>query len=119
MSECTNKVEGYNNFLDWLFFGKEGVITENDPDQQEKQLKYLELVSSAVILQNAVDISIAVQKLHEEGYEIKQEDLATLSPYLTRNLRRYGDYVVDINDIPHPLELAIPLPIMILETITV
>ena len=119
VSECTNKVEGYNKFLDWLFFGKEGVITENDPDQQEKQLKYLELVSSAVILQNAADISIAVQKLHEEGYEIKQEDLATLSPYLTRNLRRYGDYVVDVNDIPHPLELAIPLPIMILETITI
>ncbi|MGF1600438.1 MAG: Tn3 family transposase [Thermosynechococcaceae cyanobacterium] len=49
VTECTNKVEGYNNFLDWLFFGKVGVITENDPDQQEKQLKYLELVSSAVI----------------------------------------------------------------------
>jgi len=66
-----------------------------------------------------VDISIAVQKLHEEGYQIKQEDLATLSPYLTHNLRRYGDYVVDINDIPQPFELVIPLPITILEAITI
>ena len=119
VSECTNKVERYHQFLDWLFFGKEGVLTDNDPEQQEKQLKYLELVSSAVILQNAVDISIAIQKLHKEGYEIKQEDLATMSPYLTRNLRRYGDYVVDTNDIPQPLELAISLPITILEAITI
>ena len=119
VTECTNKVEGYNKFLDWLFFGKEGVITENDPDQQEKQLKYLELVSSAVILQNTVDISIAVRKLHEEGYVIKQEDLATISPYITCHLRRYGDYVVDVNDIPQPLELALSLPIMIMEAITI
>lgn len=119
VTECTNKVEGYHKFLDWLFFGKEGVIAENDPEQQEKQLKYLELVSSAVILQNTVDISIAIRKLHEEGYVIKPEDLATISPYLTRNLRRYGDYVVDVNVIPQPIELAIQLPIPMMETVTI
>ena len=42
INDCTNKVESFHGFLDWLFFGKEGVITENDADAQEKQLKYLE-----------------------------------------------------------------------------
>ena len=71
-----------------------------------------------MILHNSVEISIAIQKLHAEGYEVKQEDLATISPYITRCLRRYGDYVVDVLDVPKPLELAIPLPIPIMETIT-
>ncbi|MEP0873743.1 transposase [Trichocoleus desertorum AS-A10] len=33
------------------------MITENDPEEQEKRLKYLDVVACAVILQNAVDIS--------------------------------------------------------------
>ncbi|WP_373462101.1 MULTISPECIES: hypothetical protein [unclassified Calothrix] len=28
----------YHGFLDWVFFGKEGAITENDPIEQEKRL---------------------------------------------------------------------------------
>ena len=39
----------------WIFFGKEEIITENDPEQQEKRVKYLHLVASAVILHNAVE----------------------------------------------------------------
>ena len=50
ITACTNIVEGYNHFLDWIFFGKEGIIAENDPEQQEKRVKYLDLVASAVIL---------------------------------------------------------------------
>ncbi len=42
---------------DWLFFGKDGVITDNDPVEQEKRLKYLlDLVASAVIFsQDIID----------------------------------------------------------------
>lgn len=32
ITACTNKVEDYHRFLDWLFFGHDGVITENDPE---------------------------------------------------------------------------------------
>ena len=110
ITECTNKVEAYHCFIDWLFFGKEGVITENDPDAQERQLKYLELVSAAVILHNAVDLSRVIQQLHEEGYPVKPEDVAKLSPYLTHNLRRYGDFIADLEQIPPSLEAAFNLP---------
>jgi len=30
VTACTNIVESYHHFLDWLFFGKDGVITDND-----------------------------------------------------------------------------------------
>ncbi len=116
ITACTNIVEGYHRFLDWLFFGKQGVITENDPEEQEKRLKYLDLVGSAVILQNTVDISFAVQALSAEGYKINRPLLATLSPYLTRHLKRYGDFVIDLQTVPQPLEGAMTLPEEIMET---
>jgi len=113
ITACTNIVEDYNRFVDWLFFGKQGVITDNDPVEQEKRLKYLDLVANAVILQNAVDISLAVQALSAEGMRIDRAALKTLSPYLTRHLKRYGDYVVDFKQIPLPLEDAISLPVQL------
>jgi TnpA family transposase len=111
ITACTNIVEDYNRFVDWLFFGKQGVITDNDPEEQEKRLKYLDLVANAVILQNAVDISFSIQALSAEGMKIDRAVLKTLSPYITRQLKRYGDYVIDLKQIPLPLEKAIPLPI--------
>ena len=116
ITACTNKVEGYNHFLDWLFFGKDGIITENDPEEQEKRLKYLDLVASAVILQNTIDLSLAVQELSASGYQINQNQLAILSPYMTNHIKRYGDYVVDWHNLPNPWEQAISLPIQFLET---
>ena len=116
ITACTNIVEGYNHFLDWLFIGKDGIITENDPQEQEKRVKYLDLVASAVILQNAFDLSKAIQALSIEGYPIYQKEIATLSPYVTRHLKRYGDYVVDLHNIPQPLEGAILLPVEIIES---
>lgn len=97
--------------MNWLFFGKEGMITENDPEEQEKRLKYLDVVACAVTLQTAVDISWAVQALSAEGFKIARDALASLSPHITRQLKRFGDFVVDLQNIPQPLESAILLPI--------
>jgi TnpA family transposase len=116
VTACTNKVEDYHRFLDWLFFGKDGVITENDPVEQEKRIKYLHLVAAAVILQNAVDLTRAIQTLNTNGYKVNRALLATLSPYITRQIKRYGDYLVDLSRVPPPWEGAIPLPIEIPET---
>ncbi|NJP12656.1 MAG: Tn3 family transposase [Cyanobacteria bacterium CRU_2_1] len=113
ITACTNIVEDYNRFVDWLFFGKQGVITDNDPQEQEKRLKYLDLVANAVILQNTVDISLAIQTLSAEGIKIDRAALKTVSPYITRHLKRYGDYVIDFKQIPLPLEEAILLPIQL------
>jgi TnpA family transposase len=115
ITAVTNIVEMYNHFLDWVFFGKEGVITENDPIEQEKRLKYLDLVASSIILQNTVDMSLAIQTLMAQGEVIPRRHLAALSPYLTRHIKRYGDYVVNLQNIPQPFEAAIHLPPEIFE----
>lgn len=38
ITASTNKVEAYNGFSKWFFFGGDGIITENDPEEQEKRI---------------------------------------------------------------------------------
>lgn len=116
INAVTNIVEKYHHFLDWIFFGKQGAITDNDPIEQEKRLKYLDLVASSLILQNTVDISLAIQTLTARGEIVNRREIEALSPYPTRHLKRYGDFIVNLNHIPQPLETAINLPPEILES---
>jgi len=115
---CTNKVEQFHQFVDWVFFAKAGLITDNDPLEQEKRLHYLDLVANAIILQNTVDLSQAIQTVSDQGFPITPELLAGLSPYLTSKIKRYGDYILDLLTKPLPLEeiLAIPFKFSSLQT---
>ena len=54
---ATTLVERYNEFIGWLNFGGDGVIRVDDPVEQEKRIKYLNLVANAVMLHNVVDIN--------------------------------------------------------------
>ena len=42
-------------------------------------------------------ISKIVQELRDEGWSITEDDLSNLSPYLTEHLKRYGDYILNLN----------------------
>ncbi|MFJ7996398.1 Tn3 family transposase [Streptomyces sp. NPDC096310] len=88
----TNKVEAYNGFSDWLHFGNRGVIADNDPVEQEKAMKFNSLLTNCVIFHNTLDIAEVVRHLQAEGYKADPEDLAQISPYLTDNIRRFGEY---------------------------
>ncbi|MEM8721399.1 MAG: Tn3 family transposase [Cyanobacteria bacterium P01_G01_bin.39] len=79
---------------------------------------YLDLVASAVILQNKVDMTGVIRYLSAEGFKINRRMLATMSLYLNCNLKRYGDYVVDLKNIPQPFDGAINLPVEIFESHT-
>jgi TnpA family transposase len=111
ITATTNKVEAYNGFSKWVFFGGEGVIAENDPEEQEKRIKYKDLVSNAIIFQNVVDMTYALRELQREGYTFTREDVATLSPYLTRHIKRFGDYFIDLNTEPKPLDAGLAIPV--------
>ena len=104
ITAATNKVESYNGFSKWLFFGGEGIIANNDPEEQEKIIKYNTLVANAVIFHNAVDLTEVLQQLKREGYLIVREDLEALSPYLTKQIKRFGDYLIDMNALPRALD---------------
>jgi TnpA family transposase len=112
ITDRTNKVEAYNGFAKWLFFGGEGIIAENDPEEQEKMIKYNDLVANAVIFHNVIDQSRILTELRAEGFPVAEEDVQALSPYLTLHIKRFGEYILDLVTLPQPLssvELAFSL----------
>jgi hypothetical protein len=52
--------DNYHRFAKWLFFGGEGVIADNDPEEQEKMIKYNDLVATAVIFQVVASFGVPV-----------------------------------------------------------
>lgn len=70
MEVCLNAGATIDEIMETLkmaFFGGDGVISENDPEEQEKRIKYNDLVANAVIFQNVVDITLILWSLMKEG----------------------------------------------------
>ncbi len=54
-------------------------------------------------------MSSAVRELVAEGYDVKHEDLARISPYWTGHIKRFGDYILDWDEAPPALDAELPL----------
>ncbi|SDM62171.1 Tn3 transposase DDE domain-containing protein [Nonomuraea jiangxiensis] len=63
-----------------MFGGK--LIGHNDPDHQEKVVKFNELIANCIIYSNACDITNAAN--------------ATVSPYITHTIRRFGNWTLNL-----------------------
>jgi TnpA family transposase len=101
----TNKVESYNKFSSWCRFGNAGVIADNDPEEQEKILKFSTLLTNAVIFHTTLDVMTVIRELIAEGWEITLEDLAVLSPYLTARIQRFGVHATEeVALVPEPFD---------------
>ena len=104
ITSSTNKLESYHGFSKWVSFGGDGILPDKHSQDQEKRIKYIDLVANAIILQNTVDLTYAVRELVAEGYDVKREDLAGISPYWTTHIKRFGDYVLDWDEAPPALD---------------
>ena len=56
-----------------------------------------ELLANCVIYQNACDITAAANALAADGHPVDPDDLATIAPYITHTIRRFGDWVLDLS----------------------
>lgn len=99
----TTKIEAYHGFLDWVSFGGPRLRT-GDPVEQEKRIKYQDLVANAVMLSNVVDLTQALNGIAADGYAVTPEQVRRLSPYMTEHIRRFGQYVLDMETTPDPLK---------------
>ena len=66
-------------------------------------MKYTDLVASAIMLQNVADMSEALAGLVTEGWAVTPGQVARLSPYGTSRVKRFGEYVLDMDGAPPPL----------------
>lgn len=90
ITAITNRAESFHGFAEWLMFGGR-LIGHNDPDHQERVVKFNELVANCAIYSTALDITDAANALAAEGHPVDPDDLATITPYITRTIRRFGD----------------------------
>jgi TnpA family transposase len=97
---ATNKSESFNGFTKWASFGGNGIIAENNRDEQRKIIKYNHLVSNCIIFYNVFHITKILQALIMEGHKIEKETLVALSPYITQHINRFGRYNLDLNRKP-------------------
>jgi TnpA family transposase len=101
----TTKIEAYNDFLDWVSFGCP-VIKSGDPVEQEKQLKYASLVANTVMLSNVADLTTVLSEMAADGHAVTPALVASLSPYTRAHILRFGQYALDMANLPEPLRSA-------------
>lgn len=99
VTATTNKIESYHAFTKWLDFGGD-VIGENELNEQQKRLRYIDLVASAVILQNTVDMMRIMQDMYATGEIVSAADVEFMSPSGTFGVKRFGNYHLDMKRPP-------------------
>ncbi|HHT9935122.1 TPA: Tn3 family transposase [Legionella pneumophila] len=104
ITATTNKVESYHTLEDWIRFGSRYLVASNDPDEMEKAVKHTDLIANCIMLQNVIDITDIYHALIQEGYTITEEDLSHMSPYITEQIKRFGEYVLDLTRRPANLQ---------------
>lgn len=104
ITDNTNKAETYHTLEDWIQFGSSQLTTSNNADEMEKAIKYCDLVGNCIMLQNAIDVSNICHKLKQEGHKFNINDLGHMSLYMTEHLKRFGEYVLNLNSKPAKLD---------------
>lgn len=99
----TNKSESFNHFVQWLLFGGDGEIAENDREKQRKIIKYNHLVANCLIFHNVHAQTLILHQVASEGVEFDRGALSRLSPYITAHVNRFGLYTLDLDrSVPEP-----------------
>ena len=98
----TTKVESYNDFLDWIGFGG-SILKSGDPVEQTKQVKYMDLVANTIMLHNVSDLTDVLTDMVAVGWPLTMELISRLSPCMRERIRRFGQYMLDMDDLPPPL----------------
>ena len=93
-----NKGEKLHGLRRFLFFGSRGKVRRKQEEGQTCQAGCLNLMTNAVIVWNTVYMQAAIDELREEGYDVREEDLARLSPARTKHINRYGKYRFDVDE---------------------
>ena len=112
ITDTTNKAEAYNGLSEWVSFGSVNLVASNDPNEMEKAIKYNDIVTNSIILQNVIDMSEIIYQLRSEGIDTSKEDVSFLSPYITAHIKRFGDFQVDLQKIPPTAKEVIELTLI-------
>lgn len=80
--------------------GGGGLVTAAARDEQRKMIKYNHLVANLPIFHTAIGMTRALDGIAADSFgdAASPEGIATLSPYQTEHINRFGDYVLGYVD---------------------
>lgn len=93
-----NRHEGRHRLARAIFHGKRGELRQRYREGQEDQLGSLGLVTNVVVLWNTIYMDAALRRLEAEGYEVRAEDVARLSPLGRGHVNMLGRYAFTLPD---------------------
>jgi len=101
---ATTKSERFNLFVQWVAFGGDRTIAENVRDEQRKFIKYNHLLANLLVFHNVVTMTKAIQRVEGEGHPVGDDVLASLSPFATEHINRFGKHVLNFSRNPRSVE---------------
>jgi TnpA family transposase len=87
-----NRGEDRHKLARAIFHGRRGELRQRYREGQEGQLGALGLVLNIIVLWNTLYIDAVLEQLRREGYPIKDEDVARLSPLGFEHINLLGRY---------------------------
>ena len=103
INAATNIAEAWNGLIQWVAFGGDGVIRQNNREEQRKIIRYNHLVANLVVFHNVVSMTRVLQALIDEGYPVTPEIIARLAPYKIGHINRFGHYDLHFDQPPPPI----------------
>jgi TnpA family transposase len=95
-----NLGEGRHSLARDVFHGKRGELFQRYREGQEDQLSALGLVVNMIVLWNTLYMDAVLKQLRCEGYPVRPEDEARLSPFAHEHINMLGRYVFTL---PEPI----------------
>jgi len=93
-----NRGEGRHQLARAVFHGKRGELRQRYREGQEDQLGALGLVVNVIVLWNTIYMDAALNQLRSEGFDVRDEDVARLSPLGFEHINMLGRYAFILPD---------------------
>ena len=94
-----NLQEGRHDLARAICHGKKGELFHRYERGLENQLGVLGLVLNCVVLWTTVYLNAAITQLRAQGYTVREEDAARLSPFVRKHLGVHGTYSFALPDL--------------------
>jgi TnpA family transposase len=95
-----NRGEGRHRVARAVFHGKRGELRQHYREGQEDQLDALGLVVNTIVLWNTIYMDAAIGQLRQDGFDVRDEDVARLSPLVHEHINMLGRYAFTL---PEPV----------------
>ncbi|MFI9724627.1 Tn3 family transposase [Streptomyces sp. NPDC052396] len=70
------------------------------PELQEQAVKFLDLAASSMILFTSIDVTTMLWQMATDGWTVRADGLAAISPHWCDNVLHFGDYDTSALHIP-------------------